>query len=100
MDRLELEIDDTDAKSYLDSKSWQKIKPKTLVLGDKVAKPHDEVVRELVPQIIARKIERIIPEGYAVSQISMKVHIGGKIAGVGIEGEVTVVFGPASAASV
>ena len=63
MDRLEIEIDDLDAKLYLDSESWQSIKPKTLVLGDRTAKPHEEVVRELVPRIVARKIERIIPEG-------------------------------------
>ena len=71
----------------------EKLGRKELVLGDE-SKGKDEIVKELMPSVIAQKISRIIPDNYKVNEIQMSIKLGGKVFGVELAGNIIVKFGP------
>lgn len=55
-----------------------------------------EILEEMLPAVVARKIEKIMPKGYSILEIEVEISIEGKPFGFGIGGSATVRFGPKS----
>jgi hypothetical protein len=51
-------------------------------------------VIDALPRVLADKMERIMPKDWTIKEIVLKINIGGKPFGVGLEGDATVKFGP------
>jgi hypothetical protein len=51
-----------------------------------------EAVRELLPSKIAKKVEKVVPEGFEVSEITITGEISGMPFGVGVSGQVSVTY--------
>lgn len=51
-------------------------------------------VFDAIPSAIGRRVRAIMPEGFCVREIELKLNLGGKVLGIGIEGEVVVKFAP------
>lgn len=90
--RVWLSDRDFEAEATEDEKA--KLETQTPVLGTTQQERREEFIRELLPRVIAKKIEKLIPEGYEVKEISMTVDVSGKVFGSGISGGVNVSFGP------
>lgn len=52
----------------------------------------NDAIRELLPSAIAKKVSRIVPEGFEVSEITLTGEISGKPFGVGFSGQVSVTY--------
>ncbi|MDR4481725.1 MAG: hypothetical protein R3B95_00410 [Nitrospirales bacterium] len=69
------------------------ILPKPMeVLGDEEDK--EEAIMQFLPEVLAGKLKKMIPPEFEIVEIEMKLSIGGKPFGVGVDGEATVKFGP------
>lgn len=80
---LRLTIDDSDLRpderdSLLASKRSDRI------LGD------SSVFEQLLPRLIARRLERIVPPGFVVDEIGLTLSVDATLLGVGASGEVAV----------
>jgi len=53
-----------------------------------------KAVFDAIPSAIARRVLAIVPDGFRVNEIELKLNLGGKICGLGVEGEVTVKLAP------
>ena len=51
-----------------------------------------ENLRKLLPSVIAKKIVERIPEGFDMTQMTISGEISGQPFGVGVKGQVSVVF--------
>ena len=69
-----------------------------VVLGDRVGEIQ-EAIYDALPGAIAAKVRRIIPEGFRVESIELKISLGGKVFGIGIDGEMTLTMAPEPAGS-
>lgn len=63
------------------------------ILGKKGIEAIDELM-SLVPKIITEKLKKIIPEGYAVSEIVLNMKVRGSFAILGIDGEMQLKMKP------
>ncbi len=52
--------------------------------GDVVAS-----ISEYLPKVIAHKVSRMVPEGFVVAKVSIKMELAGKVFGCGVAGEVS-----------
>jgi hypothetical protein len=51
-----------------------------------------EAVRELLPSKIAKKVEKVVPKGFEVPEITITGEISGMPFGVGVSGQVSVTY--------
>lgn len=67
-------------------------------LGDGSERRSDDPVRdavcEVLPRVVSERVQKIVPEGFQVGEISLKLSLGGKICGIGVDGDVSVKFVP------
>jgi hypothetical protein len=54
----------------------------------------ENAIFDMLPQVIASKIGRIIPEGFRIQEIELEVGIAGKPFGIGVDGSAKVKLGP------
>src|SRR5262245_24092066 len=93
---LELTItdEDFDAKALSTVRAVQKGKK---VLGGDSNEERDQIQRALLdalPAAVARRLKRITPPDFVVAEVQMKLSLGGKICGIGVDGDVNVKFAP------
>ena len=69
---------------------------KEFVLGNQ-HRSREDAVFDLLPKVIAAKLRGVIPKDYAVREIQMNFTLGGKVFGVELAGDLTVIFGPEGA---
>jgi len=50
-------------------------------------------VLELLPRVIAKKMQDIVPDGFDVTEMLLTCDISGKPFGIGVAGKVSVKFG-------
>ena len=53
------------------------------------------VLFDALPAAIARRFEKILPDGFELREVEMNVSLEGTVFGFGVSGDVTVKFGPA-----
>ncbi len=56
-----------------------------------------EAVMDAMPKALASRFKRMLPDHFEIREITLKVSLSGKPFGVGMSGDATVKFGPASA---
>lgn len=56
--------------------------------------PEEELrlISDALPRAVTERLLGIVPPGFRLSEISIQVALGGKVFGLGVEGEVTVVM--------
>lgn len=91
-------------KIKIEKKDYESILGKDKVKVDILPKPmevlgneeedKEEVIMKFLPEVLAGKIKRMIPSEFEIIEIEMKLSIGGKPFGVGLDGEAIVRFGP------
>jgi hypothetical protein len=67
------------------------------VLGGEVGatKPTPtRLILDALPDAVTRKIERIVPDGFAISELQFCFKVEGKVFGSGLTGEVKAIFKP------
>ncbi|MEP3333540.1 hypothetical protein [Sedimentitalea sp.] len=68
-----------------------------LILGgkrDPADKPPSAIIQEITPKVISRKLEKLIPPDYQLTQVRMDVQLKGSVFGQEISGTVQVTFSP------
>jgi hypothetical protein len=90
---LQLGYDDF-ARAYGSKSAVDALAAQTVVLDGEAEELQSRIVESL-PKVLARKLEGMIPERFAIQQISLKIAIEAKLLGSGVAGEATVTFGPA-----
>lgn len=109
---MEVEIKEEDFYQYLDSstsdkksreeadvaagkldtiKNWFSRSDKT-DKEDIQQTPEMEELRSLLPKVVANKIAKRVPEGFALSEIKFSGEVSGQPFGIGIAGNVEVTF--------
>jgi hypothetical protein len=53
-----------------------------------------QAVIDAMPKVIAKRIQKMLPDGFRIREIEMRFEISGTPFGVGVSGEATVRFGP------
>lgn len=98
MTSLELTISDEDLEVL---QCDNEENPQLLVLGndenDQLNRDQDKsrkAVDELVPKLLTKKLNNIIPDDYKLLQVKLDVKIKGKLMGQELSGNVQVTFGP------
>ncbi len=93
MSSVSLSIEESDVKDMMPCSEYN-----VLVLGDgsdvDSSKKKSKIIEEILPGVIARKIEKIVPTDYSVSKIEMNVSIQGNLFGQKLSGQVKVTFEP------
>ncbi|MFZ5479082.1 MAG: hypothetical protein ACOZNI_20095 [Myxococcota bacterium] len=51
-------------------------------------------VFDVLPAVIARRLEAITPPTFVVAEIEVKLSLGGKVGGVGLDGDISVTLKP------
>jgi hypothetical protein len=98
MTSLELTISDEDLDALQRDNEEN---PQLLVLGNdengQLNRDQDKsrkAVDELVPKLLTKKLNNIIPDDYKLLQVKLDVKIKGKLMGQELSGNVQVTFGP------
>lgn len=98
MTSLELTISEEDLEALQRDNEEN---PQLLVLGndenDQLNRDQDKsrkAVDELVPKLLTKKLNNIIPDDYKLLQVKLDVKIKGKLMGQELSGNVQVTFGP------
>ncbi|GLS24700.1 hypothetical protein [Marinibactrum halimedae] len=91
MTEFAITITDDDIKTFQSEKS-----PKISVLGknDDDDNQNAQVLKELFPKIITKKLEKMIPDHYGIAEITMTIGIQGNALGQKLSGQVQVKFSP------
>jgi len=61
---------------------------------DNDASPEHEELFQALPKVLVAKIRDIMPEGFKIKEIEIKIDVEGKPFGIGLGGEATLRFGP------
>lgn len=64
------------------------------VMGDDDADNTAQALCDMLPRTIAKKVEEILPPGFAVSELELCLSVEGRIFGSGVAGDVTVRLTP------
>ena len=54
-----------------------------------------KAVMDLLPGVVARKLDAITPKDFRVTEMKLTISLGGKLHGIGVSGDVEVIFAPA-----
>lgn len=68
-----------------------------LVLGEEKEtsqKPPSAIIQEIAPRVISRKLKKLVPQDYQLTQVRMDVKVKGAIFGQEVSGTVQVTFSP------
>ena len=92
---LVISIDDKDFNLVKDDESVVVSSAvESLERTDKSATTTEDIenIRKALPGVIAKKILQIVPEGFELSELSFSGEVAGKPLGIGVSGQVSVVF--------
>jgi hypothetical protein len=97
LEAVELEVWETDF-SRADQSSIGAAVDGDAVLGGEVIDPGlRQAVLDGLPRAVARRVERMVPEGFEAHELRMSFTLSGAPWGVGVGGEVVVTFRPRGA---
>jgi hypothetical protein len=66
----------------------------TKVKGRVLGGESTQILFDAIPGAIAKKIQSMIPKDFELRELEMHLSLGGKVFGVGLDGDVKVRFGP------
>lgn len=88
--RVQLTLTESDFVAVMSKSAIGDLKGPEGHLADNAAK----VVIDALPKALASKVNAMMPQGFALRSIELKVQLSGAVFGCGLSGEATVIFGP------
>ena len=90
---ITVELEEIDFAVVANQEQKSKMFGRVEVLGGDGKNPSPEdVIEELMPKALVKKLHSIMPEDFEISQMKINVEVSGKILGTGLSGNVDVVF--------
>jgi hypothetical protein len=80
------------AEAVSDKQLQEQLSNQPIILGGEEERVR--AVYDALPRALARRLRQILPEGFDITEIEMKVTFSGNPLGVGIAGDALVRFGP------
>lgn len=89
---LQLRIDEEDFDASV-TKAVNAGRSGTRVLAGSDKDP-EEILMDAMPSAVARKVRAIVPKGFELTELQLKLQVSGTVFGTGMKGEVMIKLTP------